>query len=141
MMPGMAPAPVDVVKGVPLFAGLSQRELRSLARRFREQIVKAGDDVVTEGRGGAGFFVIADGTAQVTSGGRTVRTLGPGDHFGEVSLIDAGPRSASVVASSDLTLLGLSSWEFRPFVEEHPNVAWKLLQALADRLREAEARS
>ena len=140
-MPRMAPATVDVLKGVPLLAGLSQRELRSLARRFREISVKAGDDVVTEGKGGAGFFVIAGGSADVTTGGRTVRTLGAGDYFGEISLIDAGPRTATVVATTDLALLGLSPWEFKPFVEEHPNVAWKLLQTLAGRLREAEGRS
>ena len=138
MIPRVAAATVDVLRKVPLLAGLSERELRSMSRRFRELSVKAGDAVVTEGKGGAGFFVIAGGAAEVQTGGLVVTTLGPGDHFGEISLIDAGPRSATVVAASDLTLLGLSSWEFKPFVEEHPNVAWKLLQALVGRLREAE---
>lgn len=137
----MAPATVDVLKEVPLLAGLSQRELRSLGRRFREMFVAAGDSAVTEGRAGAAFFVIVSGSAEVTTGGRLVRTLGAGDYFGEISLIDAGPRTATVVATSDLTLLGLSPWEFKPFVGEHPNVAWKLLQTLASRLREAEGGS
>jgi len=73
-------------------------------------------------------------------GGETRRSLGPGDWFGEIALIDQGPRSASVVAATELRCQGMSAWEFRPFVQNHPEVAWPLLQALVGRLREAEAR-
>ena len=71
--------------------------------------------------------------------GEIVRTLGPGDHFGEIALLDDGPRSATVTASTDLRCRGMAAWEFRPFVQEHPEVAWTMLETLAARLREAEA--
>jgi CRP/FNR family transcriptional regulator, cyclic AMP receptor protein len=109
--------------------------LKALSRRFREVEVTTGDAVVIEGRDGAGFFLITNGTADIKVRGRKVATLGKGDHFGEVSLLDSGPCSATVTATTELSLLGLSSWEFKPFVEEHPNVAWKLLQALVGRVR------
>ena len=66
-------------------------------------------------------------------------TFGPGDHFGEVALIDGGPRSATVTATTDLVCYGLTFWEFRPLVERNGAIAWKLLQALAQRLRAADA--
>lgn len=134
----MAPATTEVLAGVPLLAELTQRELRSLTRRLREHNVKAGDDVVTEGKGGAAFFIIAAGEARVRSGRGKAAKLGPGDYFGEMSLIDGGPRTATVTAVSDLALLGLSSWDFRPFVEENPSVAWKLLKVLVGRIRAAD---
>jgi CRP-like cAMP-binding protein len=72
-------------------------------------------------------------------GGEVRATLGPGDYFGEVALIDEGPRSASITAATDILSYGLTAWEFKPFVEEHPQVAWAMLQTLARRLREAQA--
>jgi CRP/FNR family transcriptional regulator len=69
-----------------------------------------------------------------------VRTLGPGDYFGEIALIDEGPRSATVTAATDMRCRGMAAWEFRPFVVEHPEVAWTILQTLAARLREVETR-
>jgi CRP/FNR family transcriptional regulator len=97
--------------------------------------------ITTEGRSGVGFFLIEDGNATVSLRGEIVRTLGPGDHFGEIALIDEGPRSATVTASTDLRCRGLAAWEFKSFVQEHPEVAWPLLETLASRLRDAEERS
>ncbi len=94
--------------------------------------------MIREGSGAAAFFVIESGEATVTSKGVTINTLGPGDHFGEIALIDGGPRSATVVAATDLVCHGLTFWEFRPLVERNGGIAWKLLQALAKRLRAAE---
>lgn len=134
----MARAPIDVLRRVRLFEGLDDRELERLADRFQDRTVPAGSAVVEEGETGTSFFVIADGEATVSVGGEPRATLGPGDSFGEMAVIDEGARSASVVATSDLRLYFLTPWEFRPFVEEHPEVAWKLLQSLSRRLRAAQ---
>ena len=88
---------------------------------------------------GAGFFVITDGNATVSVGGEAKTTLGAGDYFGEIALIDEGTRSATITAATDVTAYGMTSWEFKPFVEDHPQVAWALLETLARRLRAAQA--
>jgi CRP/FNR family cyclic AMP-dependent transcriptional regulator len=134
-------APVETLQNVRLFAELDERELEQLARQMHERRFPEGADVTSEGAGGAGFFVIAEGSADVTVGGEHRASIGPGDFFGEIALIDTGVRSASITAATDLLCYGLTPWEFRPFVEEHPKVAWALLQTLAARLREAQAQS
>ena len=106
---------------------------------MKERRFKEGAEVTTEGAGGAGFFVIVEGNATVSVSGEQRATLGPGDYFGEIALIDEGTRSASITAATDILSYGLTAWEFRPFVEEHPQVAWALLQTLAKRLRESQA--
>ena len=131
---------VQSLKAVPLFTGVGDRELRRLAKVMRESNFNEGETITTEGRSGVGFFLIEDGNATVSLRGEIVRTLGPGDHFGEIALIDEGPRSATVTATTDLRCRGLAAWEFRSFVQEHPEVAWPLLETLASRLREAEDR-
>ena len=91
--------------------------------------------------GGAGFFVIESGEAVVTVAGDERRTLGPGDYFGDIALIDQGSRTATITADSDLNTYGLTFWDFRPLVENDARIAWPLLQVMAKRLREAEAES
>jgi CRP/FNR family transcriptional regulator, cyclic AMP receptor protein len=130
-------APIEALRNVPLFAELDEQDLEQLSRQLHERRFPEGGDVTVEGAGGAGFFVIAEGNAEVLVGGEHRATLGPGDHFGEIALIDAGIRSASIIAATDLLCYGLTPWEFRPFVEEHPQVAWALLQVLARRARES----
>lgn len=132
-------APVEALQNVQLFSTLEAEDMEELARQLHERRFPEGAEVTTEGSTGAGFFVIAAGNAEVLVGGEHRATLGPGDYFGEVALIDDGVRSASIVAATDLLCYGLTPWEFRPFVEEHPKVAWALLQALARRIREAQA--
>ena len=132
---------VESLKSVPLFAGVKDRELKRLAKVMRESGFAEGEAITTEGQSGIGFFVIDEGNATVSLRGEIVRTLGPGDHFGEIALIDEGPRSATVTATTDLRCRGMAAWEFRSFVQEHPEVAWPLLQTLAARLREAEGRT
>jgi CRP/FNR family cyclic AMP-dependent transcriptional regulator len=129
----------DTLARVPLFSGVKPKDLKKLGKRMQERSFNEGDEITTEGRSGIGFFVIEHGNATVSIGGKIVRTLGPGEHFGEVALIDSGPRSATVIATTDLRCRGMSAWEFRPFVEEHPEVAWTLLETLVGRLREAES--
>jgi CRP/FNR family transcriptional regulator, cyclic AMP receptor protein len=128
------------LKSVPLFAGVGDRELKRLANVLRESRFNEGEVIATEGRSGVGFFLIEEGNASVSLHGEIIRTLGPGDHFGEIALIDEGPRSATVTATTDLRCRGMAAWEFRSFVQEHPEVAWPLLETLASRLREAEDR-
>jgi CRP/FNR family cyclic AMP-dependent transcriptional regulator len=125
---------------VPLFAGVGKKELRKLAEQMGERTFNEGQTITEEGQSGVGFFVIEHGDATVTVNGQVVRTLGPGEWFGEIALIDAGPRTATIVAGTDLRCRGMTAWEFRPFVQQHPEVAWPLLEQLATRLREAEAR-
>jgi CRP-like cAMP-binding protein len=139
MIPRVVVAPIDSLKQVPLFAGLGDRELERLARQFRERRFREGETLTREGDTGAGFFVVAEGNAAVSVGGEIKGQLGPGDHFGEIALIDEGVRSATITAATDLVAYGITPWDFRPFVEEHPQVAWTLLQTLARRLRAAEA--
>jgi CRP-like cAMP-binding protein len=132
-------ASVETLRKVPLFAELEDRELERLAQHFKERTFPEGSAVTTEGGTGAGFFIIADGSATVSVAGEEKATLGPGDFFGEIALVDEGTRSATIIAATDLRCYGLTAWEFRPFVEEHPQVAWPLLKTLARRLREAQA--
>jgi CRP-like cAMP-binding protein len=136
----MAADTAEALARVPLLSGLSRRDLRRLASSMRERSFPPGAKVLTEGENGVGFFVIADGTATVSVGDAVVRTLQPGDHFGEVALIDRQARTATVTADGELRCLGMTAWEFKPFVSEHPDVAWALLKTLVARLREAESR-
>ncbi len=112
-----------------------------LSKSFKERRFDPGYTIAQEGSGGVGFFVIAEGEAAVSVHGEEVGTLRSGDSFGEVALIDDGARTASVTATSDLLCYGLTSWEFRPLVESNGEIAWKLLQTLAKRLRAAEDRT
>jgi CRP/FNR family transcriptional regulator, cyclic AMP receptor protein len=130
----------ETLKKVPLFAGLEQRDLDRIGGSFKERNYSAGDTIAAEGQGGAGFFVIGDGTAKVTIRGEDRGTLGPGDYFGEIALIDEGARTATVTAETDMRTYAMTFWEFRPIVETDSRVAWQLVQALARKLREADAR-
>jgi CRP/FNR family cyclic AMP-dependent transcriptional regulator len=130
---------VELLQRIPLFAELGRRELDRLSGSFKERTFNAGDIVAAEGEGAAGFFVIESGEAAVTVGGEQRARLGPGDYFGDIALIDMGSRTATVTAESDLHCYGLTFWDFRPLVESDARIAWPLLQAMAKRLREAEA--
>ena len=136
----MARPSAETIARVPLFSGLEKRDLERIADSFKERNYAAGDTIAAEGQGGAGFFVIESGTAKVTVGGDERATLGPGDYFGEIALIDEGARTATVTAETDMKTYAMTFWEFRPIVETDARIAWTLVQALAHRLREADAR-
>jgi CRP-like cAMP-binding protein len=126
---------VEALKRVPLFSGLSQRELKRLARDFTEREIKSGTRVMREGEtSGISFFVIVEGTATVSLDGAQVRRLGPGDHFGELALISKRVRSATVTADGPLRCLVLGFWDFRRFAKENPDVSWKLLEHVVELL-------
>src|SRR5215218_9638671 len=131
------------LKRVPLFSGLSQRQLKRLARGFREREVKSGTQVMREGeKSGISFFVIVDGTATVSVDGNQVGQLGPGDHFGELALISERVRSATVTADGPMRCLVLGFWDFRRFAKENPDVSWKLLEHVVELLsKEREDRA
>jgi pyruvate,water dikinase len=136
--PGPPPRnPVAALQRVELFAGMDRRQSEQIARLLKERPFKKGETVIMEGTGGAAFFIIHSGQATVSSKGVELATLGPGEYFGEVALIDGGPRSATVTAATDLVCYGLTFWEFRPLVERNGTIGWKLLQALAKQLRSA----
>jgi CRP-like cAMP-binding protein len=127
-MPGPA---VDLLKQVPLFSDLDNRELQEIAGSMKQRNFSTGQQIAVEGESGVGFFIIEDGDASVTVHGDEVRRLGPGDYFGEIALIAQTPRTATVTAESDLKTYGMTFWDFRPLVEETPGIAWKLLQSFA----------
>ncbi len=131
----VAKASVETLQNVPLFAGLDKKELENIAASMRERRFAAGDTVTQEGAGGAGFFVVEDGTADVTVDGEARGSIGPGDYFGEIALLTDSARTATIVATTDMLCYGMTPWDFRPLVESNSTIAWKLLTAMAEKLR------
>jgi len=131
----VASASVDTLKKVPLFAGLDDKELQEIANSMRERRFKAGDTVTQEGAGGVGFFVVEEGEASVVVGGETRGSVKPGDYFGEIALINESPRTATLTATTDMLCYGMTPWDFRPLVETNSTIAWKLLTAMAEKMR------
>ena len=129
--PRVAQEAADLLQRVPIFSDLDRKEIERIAASMKQRTFQAGDKVTTEGQGGVGFFVIEEGEAKVTIGGEDRRRLGPGDYFGEVALLNESARTATIVAETDLRCYGLTSWEFRPLVETHGSIAWKLLQYMS----------
>jgi CRP/FNR family transcriptional regulator, cyclic AMP receptor protein len=130
----------ELLRRVPLFSDLEKRELEELCQSLKERVFRAGETVAQEGQGGVGFFVIEDGEARVSVRGADRGRLGPGDYFGEIALIAETDRTATIVAETELHCLGMTFWDFRPFVEGNGKVAWKMLQVLAKKLRAIEQR-
>ena len=126
---------VDELARVRLFACLSQRQLKRLARTVKVREYRPGVDVVKEGTmSGVGFFIVSEGEATVSVDGAEVARIGPGDHFGELALISEGERTATVTAVTRLRCLVIAFWDFRRFAKENPDVSWALLQHLASLL-------
>jgi CRP-like cAMP-binding protein len=126
---------VKMLQKAPLWSGLTEKELKVIARSFKELKYESGDIIVRKGEAGVGFYLIADGTAEVRSDGKVLSKLGPGQFFGEMALLDGQPRSADVVATEPTRCLALSSWSFKSIVSEHPRMALKLLQESVHRIR------
>jgi CRP/FNR family transcriptional regulator len=124
-----------MLKKVPLFSGLDDKELKEIANSMRERKFRAGDTVTQEGAGGVGFFVVESGQADVNVGGEAKGSVGPGDYFGEIALINESPRTATLTARTDMICYGMTPWDFRPLVESNSAIAWKLLTAMAEKMR------
>lgn len=127
-----------LLKTVPLFEGLSKRELDKLISVSKEVDFEEGHAIVEEGATGVGFHLILEGEAHVLVGGRKRATLRSGNYFGEMSLIDGGPRSATVKTATPVRTLALTSWAFLPLLDKNPSIAKKLLVEMSRRLRALE---
>jgi CRP-like cAMP-binding protein len=130
----------ELLERVSLFQRLEKRHIRSLTRLVREQEYQPGQLMVQEGQSGLGLYIIAEGTAEVIRGNQVLGTLGAGDFFGEMALLDDLPRTADVRASVPTRCLTLSKWEFLGELESHPQMALPLLPMLSRRIRAAEER-
>lgn len=129
---------LDAVRAIPLFSMCNNKELREIARLGTRVSVPTGRVITTEGRSGRELLVILDGRATCRLRGKRLAHFGPGEFFGEMSLLDKGPRSATVTAESDMDLLVLDGHEFRSLIDASPGVAWKMLASMAGRLRNAD---
>jgi CRP-like cAMP-binding protein len=127
------------IKQAKLFQGLPESELRSIAKQMRTVNHPAGHEIVVRGENGVGFMIILDGTVTVSTIQGKSRKLGPGDSFGEMALLDQEGRSASIKADTDVSLATIPEWNFKPFLKEHPEVSYRLLQVLSQRVRQAES--
>jgi len=126
----------ELLASTRLFAGVDASGLERIADRSVEVDFPSGHVIARQGEVGTGFFVVASGRATVIRDGRTLATLGPGDFFGELSILDGRPRVAQVVTDGPTTCLALASWDFEAVVSEEPGVALAVLRGLAARLRE-----
>ena len=129
----------DVLADVPLFAGVSKRHVRGIAKLTREATYHAGREIVRAGSPGSEFFVVLDGEVSVRRpGGRSPLSIGPGGYFGEMSLIDGGTRSATIVAKTDVRCLRLARAPFLRMLSREPEIAKVMLRELAGRVRRLE---
>lgn len=132
---------LDFLASVPLFSACSKKELQAVARASDQIDLAAGRTLCEQDSIGREAFVIVDGTAEVKRNGRKVATLGPGDCVGELALLDHGPRTATVTAATDLSVLVIGAREFSAIVDEVPPIAHKLMRALAARVRELDVKT
>lgn len=132
--------PVDYLKKVPLFEGLTEAEVTEVALASQERDFPAGAFVVTQGSPGLGFYLLVEGDVEVLRNRKAVAELGPGGFFGEMSLLDEAPRSASIVAKTAVKCLVLGSWDFRVLLKKKPEIAIKMLEIMSRRLRAANER-
>ena len=130
---------VTELKDAKLLHGIPDSELRSIERQVKTVRHPAGHEIVVRGEGGVGFMIITDGTVSVKTVTGKTRKLGPGDSFGEMALLDHEGRSATITADTDVTLASIPEWNFKPFLKEHPEVAYRLLQTMSRRIRQAES--
>lgn len=125
------------LKAVPFFSGLSKRELDAVAREVDELDFPAGRELIRQGEFGHEFFVIVEGTAAVLQDGAEIAEMSPGDFFGELALLDAAPRTATVEAESEVLTMRLGRTAFQKVLDSEPKVALAMLRTLAARMRES----
>jgi CRP/FNR family transcriptional regulator, cyclic AMP receptor protein len=126
---------VEMLEKSLLWAGLSKKDLKAIVKLSKERTYETGHVIVQKGEGGVGFYLILEGTVEIRSDGTTIAKLGPGQFFGEMSVIDNQPRSADVVAIEPSRCLILSAWSFNALISENPKIALRMLQEFVRRLR------
>jgi CRP/FNR family cyclic AMP-dependent transcriptional regulator len=129
---------IDVLQNVWLFSACTSKELGRIASLVDEAEVPKGATLTKEGASGREFFAVADGKATAKIRGKKIASYGPGDFFGEMALLDQGPRSATITADAPMKLYVLDARSFSTLIDKHPAVARKILRGLAGRLRKAE---
>lgn len=127
--------PTESLRRVPIFSALDRRELEVLAKLIKEQRYTAGTTIVKAGAGGHGLYIIKEGNVSVVRDGKNVAAMGPGQFFGEISVLDGGPRTADVRADTDTVCLTLVSWEVKPLLMENASMTYKMLVEMIKRLR------
>ena len=127
--------PTESLRRVPIFSALDRRELEVLAKLIKEQRYTAGTTIVKAGAGGHGLYIIKEGNVSVVRDGKKVAAMGPGQFFGEISVLDGGPRTADVRADTDTVCLTLVSWEVKPLLMENASMTYKMLVEMIKRLR------
>ncbi len=126
---------IPLLREVALFDGIDPEGLAMIAERALEVDFADGRPIVRQGEVGTGFFLVTAGSARVVRDGTTIAEYGPGDFFGELSLLDGRPRIASVVATAPTTCLAIASWDFEALLESQPRLAIAILKGVAGRLR------
>lgn len=137
----MADPKIEHLANVKMFSSLNKKELRLVGRVADVVTVEDGAPIVTQGTTGHEFYMIMEGRAAVRRGNRKIAELGPGQYFGELALLDRGPRSATVVADGDVELAVIGQREFFALLDDVPTLAHKLLVSMAARLREADTKA
>jgi CRP-like cAMP-binding protein len=125
---------------VPIFSNCTPEEIQAIAGVAQESFFQPGQIIVTQGTPGQAFYMITSGRVEIMRDGTSLGAFGPGDFFGEMSLLDSAPRSATIRAIDQVSCLMLSSWDFKGLLERHPSIAIKLLEVLSRRLRVADER-
>ncbi|GHO54937.1 cyclic nucleotide-binding domain-containing protein [Ktedonobacter robiniae] len=136
----------DILSRVDLFSTLNKKELQEIAKNCQERTFSAGSTLFSQGDPGVALYVLTQGNVRISQANNSdqseevIGSAGVGEVLGEMALLDELPRSATVVAAEDVTVLVLPVWEFRSILRSHPDITLKLLAALSRRLRKAEAR-
>lgn len=128
------PSALETIAACPLFESLPEKDRRRLSQELRERRFAAGETITSPDSGGIAFYLLAEGTATVSVNGAVRGTMRPGESFGEIGLLTGANRTAAVVADGDVQCWTLSQWLFKPLVLEHPELAWKMLEKLAQRV-------
>lgn len=131
-------AVIEMLQKTPLWAGLTKQDLKLVVKLSKERKFESGHAIVSKGEGGVGFYLILEGSVEVRSDGKILSTLGPGQFFGEMSVLDNQPRSADVVTVEPSRVLFLSAWSFKTMISDNPKMALRMLQEFVRRLRNTD---
>jgi CRP-like cAMP-binding protein len=129
----------NLLRAVPIFSSCSRKEIAAIARIAKEVNFDPGVEICREGETGIGLHIVVEGETKVQIGGRTRRRLGPGAFFGEVAVLDGGPRTATVIAETPVRTLSIPSWSFRTLLRSQPSLSTKMLEEVCRRLRTTDA--